>query len=144
MKKLVLGLMLFLLSSCQTTEGIFLHEVNASASDTRKAIVAVIGQPRNTSANGRVLTSRYHDKKGTFFDEIKSTDERRYTRITIQGDRRPFEVQVEVIIDKKNIEGRYEPTLTDNAQAREMANKLKNALHQSLDKRNIIDDFRAF
>lgn len=127
------------LMACQT-DGIFIREVALNASDARKAIVTVIGEPKSISTNGRVLTSRYHDKKGVFLNELKGNEEHRYSRISILGDRRPYDVQVEVIIEKKNTEElKY-----DNAQAKEMANKIRKALNQGLDRRNVIDDFRAF
>ncbi len=137
--RVLIFLTAFSLTACQTN-GIFIHEVALNASDARKAIVTIIGEPKSISSNGRVLTSRYHDKKGVFLNELKGNEERRYSRISILGDRRPYEVQVEVVIEKKFVE---EPQY-DNAQAQEMADKIRKALNQSLDRRNVIDDFRAF
>ena len=132
-----------LLCSCRT-DGVFMHEIPGSASDARKAIVSVIGEPKSTSSNGQELVSRYHDKDGQFNEDTKNNKERRFTRITILGDRRPFDLQIEVVIEKKSIEAGYEFFALDEALAKEMATKIKKALNQSLDKRNIIDDFRAF
>ena len=135
--------MIFQLSAC-VTEGIYRREVPGSASDVRKAIVSVIGDPRSTNYNGRELLSRFHDKEGNYEEPIKSAKERRFTRVSIHGDRRPFDIQVEVVIERKSIEGEFEPAATDDAQANDIADRINKALHQSLDKRNILDDFRAF
>jgi len=142
-KVVILFWCFIVLSSCQTT-GVFIREVPISATDVRKGVVTVIGEPRNTSTNGRELISRYHDKVGNFDDAIKANKERRFTKVTILGDRRPFDVQVEVFIEQKTPEGFYEVVEQDDRLAQEMAAKIKKALHQGLEKRNMIDDFRAF
>ena len=144
-KKIITGLgLLFLLNGCQT-DGVYLRETPLGASETRKAIVSVIGEPRTTSDNGRELTSRYQNKNGSFDDGSKVLKERRYTVVTILGDRRPYDIHVGVVVEKKFKEnGKFETAGPDDGLAQEMADKIKKALHQSLEKRNIIDDFRAF
>ncbi len=125
------------------TDGIYRREMPGSASDLRKAIVSVIGDPQTTSPSGRELVSRFHDKSGSY-EDVKITKERRFTRVSILGDRRPFDIQVEVIIERKSPEGEFEPYAVDDTLANDLADRIKKALHQSLEKRNILDDFRAF
>lgn len=142
-KTFLLLIFILQLSAC-ATEGIFRRELPGSASDLRKAIVTVIGDPRVTSFSGRELLSRFHNKEGTYEEPSKNAKERRFTQISILGDRRPFDIQVEVIIERRSGEGEFVPVATDDAQANDIADRIKKALHQSLDKRNILDDFRAF
>lgn len=135
---------LIMFSSCQT-DGVYLRETPLGASETRKAIVSVIGDPRETSDNGREMLSRYQNKNGSFDDGTKVLKERRYTHVTILGDRRPYDILVQVVVEKKLKEnGRFERVGSDDGLAQEMSEKIKKALNQSLEKRNIIDDFRAF
>lgn len=70
--------------------------------------------------------------------------ERLYTHITVLGDRRPYDVQVEVLVESRNQEGAFELVGNDDSRAAVIADKLKKALNQSRDKRNVIDDFRSF
>lgn len=142
-KKIGFSVLFSFLSGC-ATEGVFRRELPGSASDVRKAIVSVIGDPKNTSFNGRELTSRYYAKNGAVEDPVKGIKERCFTRVTVLGDRRPFDIQIEVIVEKKLSDGNFEAYTTDDALANEIGEKIKKALHQSLDKRNILDDFRAF
>ena len=119
------------------------EEQNHSLSSIRKVIEAVIGQPRSVSSNQRVYLSEYYGRKtDKNFDENKSKI-RNYTRISIIGDRRPYDIDVDVIVEQKN--GRtYEEIGTDEKLSTEVAESLKSKLHQGLDGRNVIDDFRVF
>jgi hypothetical protein len=131
------------LSSC-VTAGVAIDDVNSSASDIRKAFVIVLGEPRSTSANGRELESRYHDSKGNIENNSEQDRVRRYTKIVIYGDRRPFQVVVRVAVEQKNLDKSYEELDPDEGLSHVMAERIKKALHQSLENRNAIDDFRAF
>ncbi len=70
--------------------------------------------------------------------------ERYSTRVTILGDRRPYDIQVQVLIEDRDDEGGFELTDRDDDKAATLADKIKKALNQSRDTRNIIDDFRSF
>ncbi len=126
------------------TAGVALEDVNSSASDIRKAFVTVFGEPRSTSQNGRELESRYHDIKAVVEPSMATDKIRRHTKIVIYGDRRPFQVAVDVITEKKLRDGSYEEIDTDERLKEDMASRIKKALNQSLENRNAIDDFRAF
>ncbi len=136
-------LMLFLLSACQT-EGVFLRETPLNISETRRAIASVIGQPRVTSENGRELLSVYYDRKGNSEAQVKSARERLFTHVTILGDRRPYDVQIEVVVEIRDHEGIYQVVEKDDLRAEKIARDVKKALVQSRDNRNIIDDFRPY
>jgi hypothetical protein len=142
-KALGISVVLVLLSSCQTT-GVFLRETPLSISETRRAVVAVVGEPRSMSQNGREIISQYYDKKSRNIEKMDIARERLYTRVTILGDRRPYDIQVEVFIENRDSGGDFIRFDQDNSRAKVIAEKIEKALHQSRDSRNVIDDFRSF
>jgi hypothetical protein len=146
MKKLFVGSFLFsmlLLSGCRTG-GVVLRETPLGISETRKAVVTVIGEPRNMSQNGREMFSQYYDRKGAGIAKMDMIRERYYTHVTVLGDRRPYDVQVEVLVEGRTPEGTFELSHRDDAKAATVAEKIRAALNQSRDNRNVIDDFRSF
>ena len=132
-----------LTSSCQTG-GVILRETPLNASETRRAIVTVIGEPRNISQNGRELSSAYYDRKNNKIEKMNMARERLYTHVTILGDRRPYDIRVEVVIEGLNELGKFEKMNRDDNRASGIAEKIRQALHQGRDNRNVIDDFRSF
>jgi hypothetical protein len=131
-----------LLSSCRT--GVVLKETPLSISETRVAVVTVIGEPRVVSPNGRELYSKYYDRKGNAIERLELAKERDYTLVTILGDRRPYDIQVEVMIEERDEDGIFQLVDKDDERAGPIADKIKKAINQSLGSRNIIDDFRSF
>ena len=132
-----------LLSSCRTG-GVILKETPLNASETRKSVVSVIGQPRHMTKDGRELSSNYYDRKLEPIEKMEAARERIYTRVSILGDRRPFDIQVEVLVERRNQNGQFEQIGLDDNRAKVLAEKIRQALHQSRDNRNVIDDFRSF
>ncbi len=131
-----------LMSGCRT--GVILQETPLGVSETRVAIVTVIGEPRLVSPDGRELYSKFYDKKGNLIGRLEMATERYYTLVSILGDRRPYDLQVEVIIEDRGEDGKFMFFDKDEAKARPIAEKIKKALNQSLGNRNVIDDFRSF
>ncbi|HWU44163.1 MAG TPA: hypothetical protein VN132_12015 [Bdellovibrio sp.] len=132
-----------LLSSCRTG-GVVLRETPLGVSETRRAVVSIIGEPRLVSENGRELFSKYYDKKGREIVKMDMVRERYSTHVTILGDRRPYDIQVEVLVEDRDSDGGFELTDRDDDKAAPIAEKIRKALNQSLDNRNVIDDFRSF
>lgn len=132
-----------LLSSCRTG-GVVLRETPLNLSETRRVVMSVIGEPRSVSQNGREMTSRYYDKKGSNIEKMDMAKERFYTHVTILGDRRPYDVQVQVLVEGRNEDGSFDLRDRDDDRAAPIAEKLRQALNQSRDSRNVIDDFRSF
>lgn len=132
-----------LTSSCQTG-GVILRETPLNASETRRAVVAVIGEPRNISVNGRELSSAYYDRKNNKIEKMNMARERYYTHVTILGDRRPYDIRVDVVVEGLNELGKFEMMNRDDERATLIAEKIRQALHQGRDNRNVIDDFRSF
>lgn len=121
-----------------------MRETPLNVSDTRRAVVSVIGQPRLTSENGRELLSKYYDRIGNSEDSIKNARERLSTHVTILGDRRPYDIQIEVVVEIRDKEGVYQIVERDEFRAERVAKEIQKALVQSRDNRNIIDDFKPY
>ena len=134
---------LLFLSGCRTG-GVILRETPLNVSETRRVVVSIIGEPRSVSQNGRELESKYYDKKNMTLEKMDMERERYYTHVTILGDRRPYDVQVEVLIEARVEDGRFELADRDDGRAAVVAEKIRVALNQSRDNRNVIDDFRSF
>jgi hypothetical protein len=131
------------LSGCRTG-GVILRDTPLGISETRKAVVTVTGEPRNMSTNGREMFSHYYDHKGAEIVKMDMAKERYYTHVTILGDRRPYDIQVEVLVEGRTPEGSFELMHRDDAKASTVAEKIRAALNQSRENRNVIDDFRSF
>jgi len=134
---------LLAITGCQTS-GVMLRETPLNVSETRRAVVSVIGQPRITSENGRELLSNFYDRKGHSDEKSKSLRERLYTHVTVLGDRRPYDIQIEVVVEIRDQDGVYQVVEHDDARAEKIALDVQKALVQSRDNRNIIDDFRPY
>lgn len=132
-----------LLSGCQTG-GVILRETPLNLSETRRVITVVIGEPRGVSQNGREILSKYYDKRNKLIEKMDMARERLYTQVTVLGDRRPYDIQVEVFVEGRTSDGGFESIDRDDDRASVIAEKIRQALNQSRDKRNVIDDFRSF
>jgi hypothetical protein len=142
--KLLMSLFFVSLLACQS-DGVFLRDTPLNISETRKAIASVMGQPRATSENGREMVSKYYDRKGNRDEEaLKSSRERLSTHTTILGDRRPYDIQVEVVVEIRDHDGKFQVVERDEGRAEKIAKEIQKALVQSRDNRNLIDDFRAY
>lgn len=132
-----------LLSSCRTG-GVILRETPLSVSETRRVVVSIIGEPRSVSQNGREIMSKFYDRKEKAIPRMEMAKERYYTHVIILGDRRPYDIQVEVLVEGRNSDGAFELVTRDDNKATAIAERMRQALNQSRDTRNVIDDFRSF
>jgi hypothetical protein len=142
MVKWLILISFFLTVGCQT--GIFIKESPAALTDIRKAFVVVMGQPKSTSQNGRELVSEFHDKKGRVDSGLAKAKNRYFTKITILGERRPYDIKFEVYQEARMEGQEYEVIAEDTELAQKLASQIEKALNESLKNRNVIDDFRAF
>lgn len=142
LKQILLTAFIILITGCQT--GVFIRESPAAMTDIRKAFVVLFGDPRSTSYNGQELISKFHDKRNRVEEGLEKAKTRYFTKLTILGDRRPFQIKVEVFQEVKVSGQQYEIIDEDMEMARKTAQKLEEVLNQSLKNRNVIDDFRAF
>lgn len=140
---IVIALSTLLLSSCRTG-GVILRETPLNLSETRRVIVSVIGEPRTISQNGREMTSHYYDKNGKKIDNMDMVKQRLYTHVTVLGDRRPYNVQVQVLVEGRDQDAGFYLMDRDDDKAAPVAERIRQALNKSRDSRNVIDDFRSF
>jgi hypothetical protein len=125
------------------SRGYLIDNQNYSLGDLKKTLVAIIGEPRQVSENQRTIYSRYFSRRpDSRFDPEKSP-ERLYAAITILGDRRPYNVQIEVIAEIKEGSS-YVSQGSDEIETNKLGRGIRTRLNQGREERNIIDDFRAF
>ncbi len=98
---------------------------------------------RRTSLNGRTFFSEYFSRKGDFSADATRSKYRAYSKITILGDSRPYDVTFEVIIEKRSGR-RYTRVGESSKLAREIKDLFRDFLAKRPNNRDLIDDFRAF
>lgn len=134
----------FYMLGCQTP-GYFISDSNLVIPESRKAITAVIGKPRLVSLNGRELVSEYHDTKFKNIDMEKKEKTRFFTKVTILGARRPYEINIQVIRqDFENETKAYVNTALDDGLAEKRAREIKKVLNYSLEKQQKFDGDNPF
>lgn len=127
-------LLLFLgFLGCQTP-GYFIVDQPQQLSEIRKAVNAVIGKTKLVSLNGRELYSNYHDEKFEPIPEdlviIEEPFYRYQTKVTVLGPRRPYEVNVQVIVEQFEAETKkFLPIGVEDDLSRQRAISLKKALN---------------
>lgn len=131
------------LTGCRTG-GVILRETPSSLTETRRVVAGIIGEPRDVSRNGREMISHYFDKKNKRIEKPDNVKERYFAMITILGDRRPYDIQVEVFVETREDDNEFSSPDRDDDRAAVMAEKIRQSLNQSRDTRNVIDDFRSF
>lgn len=144
-KNLVL-LCFFLLNlvSC-ATRSVSIDELDMSLVELYKiAIEALPLGKRSESINGREFYSVYFTVQKGEYEEARGAATRSYARISVLGDRRPYNIEVAVIVERKNSGGEYTQSGYDTSLARVISRRIQNVLYKRRDDRNIIDDFRVF
>ena len=125
------------------SQSYLINNQNYSLGDLKKTLVSLIGEPRQMSENQRTIYSRYFSRKADSKFDPEKAPERLYAAITILGDRRPYEVQVEVFYEIKD-GGAYINQGIDDIETNKLGRGIRTRLNQGREDRNIIDDFRAF
>ena len=142
MKTYLLIFLSFIFSGCVST-GYLIKEQNLSLGDIKKSVASVIGDPRKVSENQRTYLSQYFSRNpNPKFDPEKSF-ERAYAKVVVLGERRPYDVELEVVVEQKE-SSRYVEVGNDMLEAKKLGKILKTKLNQGREDRNVIDDFRAF
>lgn len=143
--KLWLSLIFIFCTLGCTTTAYYIEGSNLPVPETRKVITALIGKPRIISLNGRELTSVYHNRAFEPLDETKGSKIRYYTKVTILGPRRPYEVSVQVIREAFDIETRsFVDIGIDEGLTKRKAIELKRSLNESLETYQTIDAEEVF
>lgn len=138
----MIWLFALLLSGC-ATRGIVVPNNMHSIGEIRAAIVQVIGEPRLVSKDQRELFSQYFSPRPDPKFDPDVSKERLTARFNILGDRRPYDVRVEVTSEKK-VAGVYKKIGENLSMSKRVAKELKERLNQSREGRSLIDDFRPF
>lgn len=126
-----------------------IHNVDWPLAELRAVAASVlpIGQ-RAISPNGRELLSKHFIPEGE--DSYKPAGdavERYFASILILGDRRPYDIEVQVTYEKRVVRGNrhtYVAAGYDPLLAKEIEAKLQAELTKRREDLNIIDDFRVF
>jgi hypothetical protein len=132
-----------LLTGCQTTKQPQMKGVMLSY-NTLKTILGnyLPGGIREQSSNGRTLYSGYFPP-GRMDDDGLEENVRAYGVVTILGTSRPYNIDVNVIRERKTGDD-YKSEGSDKALTKQLAERLRRALADRREDRNVIDDFRAF
>lgn len=129
--------------SCASSS-VVIREEPHSVSEIRKAVTVILGEPRSMSQNGRELLSHYHDRKRLMLEATEKVTERLFTKVVILGDRRPYDIAVDVHVETLE-DGEFVDSDKDESLAQRTAREIKDQLYQSrISDPNLIDDFRAF
>lgn len=142
MKKV--GLLILTLGLMSCTSAVVIQDEPNTVSEIRKVLTIVLGEPRSISQNGREFFSRYFDRKRIPLESDHKEKEQLYAKVIVLGDRRPYDISVEVPVEVKE-GGYFAQEDTDEGLAEKIAADIQKQLHLSRSQEpNIIDDFRAF
>ena len=132
-------------SGCTTAGTEVIENQDRSLAELQALVVAALPAGKHSvSQNGRTYTSNYFVAEKGEFVEALDTPTRNKAVIVILGDRRPYNLEVNVVHEKKNSSSEYVSTGNDEGLARVVIRRIQKALHERRDNRNIIDDFRIF
>ena len=116
------------------------HSVEAIIKSFERATLGIRGR----SPNGRELVSKYQSVKGDKYENAYKKKERAYARLAILGDRRPYTLKVQLVIEERTEYGTYEVVDEDDDAAQALLDKMVEFLVNRPDKDDFIDDYRAF
>lgn len=132
-------------SGCTTPGTAVIENQDRSIQDLSAIVIAALPVGKaSVSQNGRTFTSVYFASKGGEFVEGNEAPVRAKAIIVILGDRRPYNIEVTVIQEKKTNTASYNRIENSDGLARVVIRRIQKALHERRDNRNVIDDFRVF
>lgn len=138
----IIGSILMMNLGCQTG-GSVIREAPAGAAEIRRVLGIMFGPVRSTARGGTEFIYGYHDKEMKLIEAPDDAKERFIPVVTVIGDRRPYDVRIQVYVERRN-RTFYERIGQNDFLAKEWAVKLRDMLHEGREKRNVIDDFKAF
>jgi hypothetical protein len=152
-KLALLSSLVFLSSSCVSLlnrdfDAVYLRELEAPLRELRAGIGAAVPLGlRGLSPNGREMFSKHFVVVKERYKPAADALERYYAHITILGDRRPYDVEILVVQEKRVLRGnRF--TYVIAGYARDLAQALEQDIRKELSKRredrNVVDDFRVY
>lgn len=146
-------LVFLVLTGCASFNTAQLDDINLPIAAIQKVALASLPLgKRKVSSNFRTFTSKYFIPEGKvryWSKPAKGAKIRYYAIINVFGDRRPYDVNVEVVrqIRVRSLIGsraEYSDNGSDKRLAQILAEYIREQLIQSRKDLNIIDDFRVF
>lgn len=130
---------------CTTTGSLTIDNLQVSIGDLQKLVTSQLPLGlRQQSQNGREFSSEYFVVKQGDYVQAVSSARRNYAKISILGDRRPYNLEIIVFAEERDGSGQYRVVKYDEGMARVISRRIEQALHKRREDRNIIDDFRVF
>ena len=121
-----------------------------SLSDINRAVTyAIPARLKGRSPNGREYYFDYFPLPSDFTHRAGNTKdgkflERAKAKVVVLGDRRPYTAEVEIVVETLQVDGTYGFDRNDTNYAAFIAEKIELDLVKRHEKRNLINDFRAF
>lgn len=149
---LIVSFLIFI-SGCASSFGnrhaVRINELDLPLVELRRAATEIMPAGlRATSPNGRELLSRYFVLQGKrSYAQAGDALERYFAQILILGDRRPYDVEILVTHERRELRGNhfvYVITGYDSRLAKELEKKLRLELSKRREDLNVIDDFRIY
>lgn len=136
----------FVLSGCTTPDEPYAERaaINAPVGTIIKSFDRAAIGIRGKSPNGRELVSKYHSPGGDGYDYAATNPERAYSKLKILGERRPYTLRIQYIVEVRNDQGVYSVKKYDQRQAKKVLKALVDDLVTRPDREDFIDDFRPF
>jgi hypothetical protein len=134
----------FFLAGCTSTQVI--DDLNRSLSELQSITDRVLPGGRDkTSRNGREIYSKtFVQSASGDFELVRGQPTARVALIKILGDRRPYKVTIDVYKQKRDEDGNYYNSGSDESLARVLKRRFDKGLHQRREDRSIVDEFKAF
>lgn len=125
-----------------------MSEVEAALTEIRTVVGAVVPVGlRGVSPNGREMFSRHFIVTKDRYKPAADALERYYAQITILGDRRPYDIEILVVHEKRVLrDDRFTYVISGYSQdlARELVQNIRKELSKRREERNVVDDFRVY
>ncbi|MBK7889729.1 MAG: hypothetical protein IPJ84_02440 [Bdellovibrionales bacterium] len=128
------------------SSSVSIKEVTLPLAVVRKIVMENIpGGTSSESMNGREIVGEYFDPKN-LDQPADDQKERARATVTILGSRRPYQLQVSAVLERrrKGSKTKYDVVGDDRALAKKVRDRIKTALANRPADLNVIDDFRAF
>lgn len=98
---------------------------------------------RGRSQNGRELVSAFKVVGGTNFDDPTQAKKRAYAQIAILGDRRPYNVRVQFIVQARQNDGTYQIVGYQEKEAQQILRKIRSFVVSKSGGNDFVDEYQS-
>ena len=135
---------LFLMGGCSTKPAI--DDVILAYTTVRTVVYSNIPLGvRKESPNGREITSNYFSIRSLDEELGEDAANRAYEQVIILGSSRPYRIMIKVVREQRSKKSKLFVSVgEDKKLTKDLIARLRAALADRREDRNIIDDFRAF